>query len=227
MAASASPVRKILVAGEPGGSIPEVRRRLERDWPGAEVLDHYGLTETGPVAFAVSGKTDRSGLRVLGDRYFAEVLVPGGVEPVREGEPGELVLTPLGRSDWPLIRYRTGDLVRARCDESGQLWLEEGILGRVDDMQVVRGVNVYPSAVDALVRSLEGVGEYRVVLSTRGALTEMRLEVEGEAAVAGELESLFEQRLCLRIPVRAVGAGTLPQFEMKARRWVREGIFPG
>jgi phenylacetate-CoA ligase len=213
-----SPVRKILVAGEPGGSIPAVRQHLERAWPQAEILDHYGMTETGPVAFAVQGKN--SGLRVLEDRYYAEVVSPDSLKPVAEGALGELILTPLGRADWPLLRYRTGDLVRARRDAEGALWLEGGILGRADDMRVVRGVNVYPSAVDALVRSVAGVGEYRVMLSTRGAMTELQLEVEADRSAARELEHLFEKALSLRIPVRTVAEGTLPRFEMKARRWV-------
>jgi phenylacetate-CoA ligase len=215
---ASSPVRKILVAGEPGGSVPAVREHLERAWPGAEILDHYGMTETGPVAFAVSGKN--AGLRVLEDRYYAEVIATDSSNPVGEGELGELVLTPLGRADWPLFRYRTGDLVRARRGAEGALWLEGGILGRVDDMRVVRGVNVYPSAVDALVRSIPGAGEYRVQISARGAMTEMRLELEADPSAALELEGLFERALSLRIPVQAVPVGTLPRFEMKARRWV-------
>jgi phenylacetate-CoA ligase len=115
------------------------------------------------------------------------------LKPVAEGALGELILTPLGRADWPLLRYRTGDLVRARRDAEGALWLEGGILGRADDMRVVRGVNVYPSAVDALVRSVAGVGEYRVMLSTRGAMTELQLEVEADRSAARELEHLFEK----------------------------------
>lgn len=213
-----SPVCKIMVAGEPGGSILSVRQRLSEAWAGAEILDHYGMTETGPVAFAVGGGP--SDLKVLEDRYYAEILEPGSNQPVLEGELGELVLTPLGRADWPLLRYRTGDLVRARRDRQGALWLEGGILGRVDDMRVVRGVNVYPSAVDALLRTVEGVGEYRVLISRKGAMTEVQLEVEGHAPLASAAERALERGLGLRVPVRPVAPGTLPRFEMKARRWV-------
>lgn len=219
--AEESPVRKILVAGEPGGSLPEVRLRLQEAWGGAEILDHYGLTETGPVAFAESGGT--GGLRVLEDRYFAEVLDPAGLSPVPEGDLGELVLTPLGRADWPLFRYRTGDLVRPRRDANGVLWLEGGVLGRVDDMRVIRGVNVYPTAVEKIVRSFPGAGEYRVLLSNRGAMAEIRLEVEAGPEVAREIETELERALCLRVPVTAVPSGALPRFEMKAKRWVEIG----
>ncbi|NBV87260.1 MAG: phenylacetate--CoA ligase family protein, partial [Verrucomicrobia bacterium] len=215
-----SAVRKILVAGEPGGSLPAVRQQLEAAWRGAEVLDHYGMTEVGPVAFAATG--DSGALRVLEERYFAEVIEPQGAAAVPEGALGELVLTPLGRQGWPLFRYRTGDLVRARSTESG-LVLEGGILGRVDDMAIVRGVNLYPSAVEDVVRTVAGVEEYRVSLTNDGGLTEVGVEVEAPGAqeVCAKLETAFERAFSLRIPVRQVAPGTLPRFEFKARRWVR------
>jgi phenylacetate-CoA ligase len=175
------------------------------------------MTEAGPVAFAVSKRP--SGLRVLEDRYFVEILEPNGANHVDEGGLGELVLTPLGRSDWPLLRYRTGDLVQARRDTDGKLWFEGGVLGRVDDMRVIRGVNVYPSAVEAIVRSVNEVGEYRVLISSRGAMAEMALDVEADASVAMEVQRVLETRLGLRIPVRSVAPGALPRFEFKSKRW--------
>ena len=153
-----------------------------------------------------------------------------------EGESGELVLTTLGRVGSPLIRYRTGDLVRGRRREggacacgTGDLALEGGILGRTDDMVVIRGVNVFPSAVEDILREVGGVGEYRAEVHAAGALLELRVEVEpaagfgpaGVEALGREVESAFHTRLALRVPVRVLEAGTLPRFEMKARRWVR------
>jgi phenylacetate-CoA ligase len=236
---SCSAVRKIIVAGEPGGSLPEVRRQILAAWPDAEMLDHYGLTEVGPVAFSKAGDPGR--LHVLEERYLAEVLHPETLEPVSSGQSGELVLTPLGRSAWPLFRYRTGDLVRPRQTDSG-LVLEGGILGRVDDMVIVRGVNLYPGAVEDVVRSVLGSGEYRVTLSGGAGLVQMELEVEapsphpgacGEpplpqgrvtaSSVVVQLEAAFERSFSLRIPVREVPNGSLPRFEFKARRWVRRG----
>lgn len=215
---SRSHVRKILLAGEPGGSLPSVRTQLARTWPGAEILDHYGMTEVGPVAFGATGQS--TGMRVLEERYYAEVLDRAGRE-VGPGETGELVLTPLGRSSWPLFRYQTGDLVRARKTASG-LELEGGILGRIDDMVIIRGVNLYPGAVEEVVRTVPEISEYRVTVHRGEGLAEISVEVEAapRLGVAGHLEAAFERAFSLRIPVREVGAGTLPRFELKARRWV-------
>ena len=207
-------VRKIIVAGEPGGSLPEVRKRISAAWHGAEVLDHYGMTEVGPVAFQRTGEADT--LRILEDRYFSEIIHPQTLQPVAVGEIGELVLTPLGRTAWPLLRYRTGDLVRRGTDK-----LEGGILGRADDMMVIRGVNIYPSAVDALVRSIPEIAEYRVTVTRRGEMHELTVAIEtADDTAAGRLERAFTAAFSLRIPVTR--APSLPRFELKARRWQRE-----
>jgi phenylacetate-CoA ligase len=207
-------VKKIFVAGEPGGSIPSVRARIAEAWGGVEVLDHYGMTEIGPVALQRTGEPDT--LWIMEDRYFAEVLDPQTLAPVLPGEIGELVLTSLGRTAWPLLRYRTGDLVRRRADGA----LEGGILGRADDMIVVRGVNIYPSAVDSVVRSVVGVGEYRVTVGRQGQLAELSIEAEARAMDAiPRLERALTDAFTLRIPVIQVADGTLPRFELKAHRW--------
>ncbi len=213
----AARVRTIIVAGEPGGSVPAVRARIRDAWNGARVIDHYGLTEVGPVAYEHAGR--EGVLYVVEDSYFAEIIEPGGTAPVPEGGVGELVLTPLGRSAWPLLRYRTGDLVKWSRDEHG-LALEGGIIGRADDMLVVRGVNIYPSAVDSVVRTIPEIGEYRVEVTRRGEMIELALEIESpDDTAAARLTRALTAAFTLRIPVTRVPAGTLPQFEMKARRW--------
>jgi phenylacetate-CoA ligase len=223
-----SAVRALIVAGEPGGSIPSVRARLEELWPGARVFDHHGMTEVGPVTYQCPVRPGV--LHVLESAYYAEIIQPGGSDPVLPGQSGELVLTTLGRTGSPLLRYRTGDLVKSdpqpcACGRS-EMALEGGILGRTDEMVVVRGVNVYPAAVEELVRACGGVAEYRAEISYDRALAELRLEIEpaadcpDHAALLRKLAGSFDAALALRVPISLVPAGTLPRFEMKARRWV-------
>jgi phenylacetate-CoA ligase len=233
---STSPVRTLVVAGEPGGSIPAVRARLSRLWPGARIFDHHGMTETGPVTYECPAQPGV--LHVIESAYYAEVIEPGGKKAVALGQTGELVLTTLGRTGSPLLRYRTGDLVSSGTPGGDaeprpcvcgryELALQGGILGRTDDMVVVRGVNVYPSAVEDLIRAAGGVAEYRVEISKVRALAELSVQVEPEPActdaarLVKALEKSFEAALSLRVSITLVPVGTLPRPEMKSRRWVR------
>jgi phenylacetate-CoA ligase len=225
-------VKTIVVAGEPGGSIPATRAKLESLWPGACIFDHHGMTEVGPVTLTCPARPGV--LHVIESAYYAEVIDPASGQPATRGE---LVLTTLTRTGSPLLRYRTGDLVKCRVQDAEcrseacdcgrvDLALEGGILGRVDDMIIVRGVNIYPSAVEEIIRGFAEVAEYRVHVSAAQALLEMRVEIEpvAGAAAAGlgaRLEQMFHQAFALRVPVRVVAAGTLPRFEMKALRWVK------
>lgn len=207
----------IIVAGEPGGSIPATRRVIEELWPGARVFDHHGMTEVGPVTYE---SEDASGLMVMEEAYFAEVVDPDTGEPVSEGETGELILTTLGRLGSPLIRYRTGDLVRPTIRDERML-LVGGILGRLDDMVIIKGVNVFPAAIEEIVRAVPGVSEYQVIVSQTGAMADMRLVVEGDVNPA-DVELALAENLSMRIKVSLADQGTLPRFEMKAKRWIYE-----
>lgn len=224
-----SRVKTLVVAGEPGGSVPAIRARIEQLWPGARVFDHHGMTEVGPVSYECP---ERPGvLHVMESGYYAEIVDPASNRPVPAGETGELVLTTLGRIGSPLLRYRTGDLVRADpqpcCCGRADMALVGGILGRTDDMIVVRGVNIYPSAVDEIIRGTDNISEYQVQISTVRALTELRVNIEPRpqcgdiAALVAALEKKFQASFALRVPVVAVAPGALPRFEMKAKRWVR------
>ncbi|MCH9651555.1 MAG: AMP-binding protein [Deltaproteobacteria bacterium] len=225
-----SSVTRLIVAGEPGGSVPAVRRRISQRWGGAKVLDHHGMTEVGPVSFPNAAHPDI--LHIFESSYLAEILDPTTLQPVTPGEVGELVLTTLGRLGSPLLRYRTGDLVQQSlrpAEELGhpELALQGGLLARADDMVVVRGVNLYPSAVERVVRGFEEVAEYRVELSTEASLAEVRLLVEPAPGVSGaklsqQLATALRNSFQLRIPVSPVATGSLPRFELKAQRWVRE-----
>jgi phenylacetate-CoA ligase len=222
-----SEVRLIVVAGEPGGSVPATRQAISDAWHGARVFDHHGMTEVGPVSHECFNQPGL--LRVIETAYLPEVIDSETGQAVPPGRQGELVLTTLNRTACPLIRYRTGDLVKARpADRNPEgiidLCLEQGILGRADDMVLVRGVNIYPGAVEEIVRECGGVDEYRVRVWEDRAMTELELEleaVEGEA-VRARLERLLQQRLTLRVAVKLVPPETLPRFEMKSRRWLKE-----
>jgi phenylacetate-CoA ligase len=220
-------VKTIIVAGEPGGSIPATRAKLESLWPGARVFDHHGMTEVGPVTYECPKQPGV--LHVNESAYYAEVIDPNTDQPALEGE---LILTTLTRTGSPLLRYRTGDLVKcearsAKC-ECGRaaLRLPGGIIGRVDDMVIVRGVNIYPAAVEEILRRFPDVAEYQVHVTKSAAMAELRLEVEPRdqcADVRGlmaEVRQALEAAFHLRIPVEAVPPGALPRFEMKARRWI-------
>jgi phenylacetate-CoA ligase len=174
------------------------------------------MTETGPVTYE---SAERPGsLALLDSQFFAEIVDPQTLLPVSEGTRGELVLTTLKRVGSPLIRYRTGDWVCPR-QWRGRWTFEGGILGRVDDMVVVRGVNLYPSAVEAVVRSLDSVGEYQVTVDQTGDLAAVSIEAEASESVCQDLADRLHEALSLRMSVNAVSAGSLPRFELKARRW--------
>jgi len=222
-------LKKIIVAGEPGGSIPAVRDRISELWKGARVFDHHGMTEVGPVTYEHIDKP--LSLCVIEEAYFAEVIDRETHKEVEPGKKGELVLTTLTRTACPLLRYRTGDLVEKafyQPDEAGEsiLSLEGGVLGRVDDMAVIRGVNVYPTAVEKIIRGFPEVVEFQVIQTTRQSMAELEVSIEADGKadpslaerVAKELANAFT----LRIPVRMVEEGSLPRFEFKSKRWVKQ-----
>jgi phenylacetate-CoA ligase len=219
-----SAIRALIVAGEPGGSVPAIRERIESAW-GARVYDHSGMTEAGPLMVECDGR--RGGLHVLETECSAEIIDPVSGLRVPHGDVGELVLTNFGRWGSPLLRYRTGDLARidpAPCP-CGRIErrLKDGILGRTDDMIHLRGNNLYPSAVEALIRQIPEVAEYRVNVDPSGPLPTLNVEVEpvpsaAPAAVVDRVDRVIRDALLFRARVVAVAPGSLPRFEMKARR---------
>ena len=223
-----SSVRKLIVAGEPGGSIPATRARIESAW-GARLLDHTGMTETGPLG--IECLEQPGGLHLLETECVVEVIDPQTARPVSVGTEGELVLTTFDRPGSPLIRYRTGDLVRIDpkpCPCGRELVrLDGGIRGRVDDMIVVRGNNLHPSALQTILHRLPEVAEYRMEIDRTQTLPVLRIEVEPHPGIAGDslaerVEHAIRTELLFRAEVRAVPPGSLPRYEMKARRLLRK-----
>ncbi len=212
-------VRKIVVAGEPGGSVPATRERIESAW-NARVTDHSGASEIGPWGY---GNQAGDGLHVLEAEFIAEFLSVETGQPAEEGQLSHLLLTSLGRAGMPVIRYRTGDLVRPTWPTDGSnrfVLLPGGVLGRADDMMVIRGVNVFPSSIEQILRSFPEVVEFRLTARKRGAMDELIVEVEDRLREPERIAKELELRLGLRVEVRLADVASLPRFEAKGARFV-------
>ncbi len=212
-------VRKIVVAGETGGSVPAVRARIENAW-NARVTDHSGASEVGPWGFA---NRQQTGLHVLESEFIAEFHSVESGKPAAAGELSHLVLTSLGRHGMPVIRYRTGDLVKPTWPQEGRnrfVLLEGGVLGRADDMMVVRGVNIFPSSIEQILRSFPEVVEFRLTARKRGEMDEMVIEVEDHLQDTPRIAKELLLRLGLKVEVRLAAAMSLPRFEGKGARFV-------
>lgn len=223
-----SPVRMVVVAGEPGGSIPATRARIAEGW-GARVFDHNGMTETGPLGFECIEAP--GGLHLLESACWPEVIDPATGVTVPHGTEGELVITSFRRVASPLIRYRTGDLVRVdpRPCPCGRalVRLDGGIRGRVDDMLFIRGNNVHPSAIQTILHRFSELAEYQLEIDQRHTLAELRLHVEPSpgahaAQLLESIEHALRREFLFRIEVLLCPPGSLPRHEMKARRIVRK-----
>jgi phenylacetate-CoA ligase len=214
----------VIVAGEPGGSIPATRQRIESAW-GARVFDHNGLTEVGPCG--IECLENPAGLHLLETDYIVEVIDEQTSQPAAPGTVGELMLTNLGRWGSPAIRYRTGDRVRVDpqacpCGRS-LIRLDGGILGRTDDMIHFRGNNLYPSALEAIIHRFAEVAEFRVEVEQSPSRAELRIEIEptpdrSSTGLAERIGRAIRDELWFRPEVELVSPGTLPRHEMKAKR---------
>jgi phenylacetate-CoA ligase len=223
-------VRLLIVAGEPGGSIPATRARIESAW-GARLFDHNGLTEVGPVG--VECTENPAGIHILETHYIAEVIDPETTQSVPSGTLGDLVLTNLGRSGSPVLRYRTGDLVKVDPEPcpcgSSFMRLQGGVLGRTDDMIHIRGNNLYPSALEAIIHRFPEVAEYHVEIDESESLTALRIELEPASdslatGLADRVAQSIREELLFRADVRAVAPGSLPRYEMKAQRFHKKTL---
>ena len=219
-------VKRIFVAGEPGGSIPETRRRVEELW-GASVYDYYGLSD---IFGSCAGMCEeKNGLHWAEDHIFPEVLDPETQESVALGERCELVLTTLKKAARPMIRFRTGDIVSftdepCACGRTSLRML--GVHGRLDDMLIIEGVNVFPSDVEAIVRKdRELTGEYRLIVERIEHLDRLTIEVEHVRGYNGAAEAL-SQRVSHQLRalvgvgaiVKVLAPDTLPRATHKAKR---------
>lgn len=215
-----SNVRITIHAGEPGASIPATRQRIETAW-GARCYDHSGATEVGAWGFECQAQ---SGVHLNEGEFICEVVDPDTGQPAQEGE---LIITNLGRVGMPVIRYRTGDRVKlseSSC-ECGRTYqqLEGGVIGRIDDAIIIRGVNVFPSVIENFVRSFSEVSEYAVDIYRKAELDEMeiRIEVHGgdPESIAKAVAKEIRNGLGIRVRIKPVPFGSLPRFDLKAKRF--------
>ena len=230
--ATDSKVNKVILSGEPAGSIPAVKRQLEEAW-GAKCGDTAGMTELGTIMiFECSHQP--GGTHIIEDHYIEEVINPDTLEPVGYGELGERVVTSFGRGFIPVLRYRTKDMVlkvpAATCDcgRTGDIY-DGGLRGRWDDMKLIRGTNVYPRAVEAIIREHDSIDEFQIYVWRKDEIRdEITIKVElkpGHEAEWPELEQTLARKLAeahenLRFNIERQESGVLPRFELKAKRLV-------
>lgn len=219
-------VKTLFFSGEPGAGIPSTKRLIEETF-GGRCIDMGSMAEMSP--WMTSGECEhRRGMHLWEDIVYTEILDPETEEPVAPGEVGVPVYTHLERDSQPMIRLWSGDLTRYTTDPCpcGRTYarLPDGLFGRADDMLVIRGENVYPSAIEEAVRAADCQGEFRVIVTRDGSLDELTLEVEanhagddGEALKAAVGASL-KAKLGLRARVDVVEAATLDRTEFKSHR---------
>ncbi|MDF2523299.1 MAG: Phenylacetate--CoA ligase, partial [Clostridiales bacterium] len=185
-------INKIIVAGEPGGSIEATREAIESLWE-AKVMDFYGISD---IFGACAGMcSERDGLHIAEDQILVEVINPETLEPVADGERGELILTTLRKTARPMIRFRTGDIGKVNRDKCscGRTHTRIYVTGRLDDMFIVSGVNVFPTDIEYVVRNLpEFTGEYRITVTTEDYTTKFSVEVEQSEENKDDKEALAE-----------------------------------
>jgi len=206
-----------------------LRQKIEEAWGDFDACDIYGLSEVIGPGVAMECRENKGGLHVFDDHFYPEVVDPETAEPT-DGL-GELVLTTLTKEALPVIRYRTGDVTQllpgnCPCGRTHQRIAR--FSGRVDDMLVIRGVNVFPSAIEAALLEHPGIaGQYAIVVDRRPTMPE--LEVHAELAsddlvaqrddVQHRLERVLEERLRVRVRTVVVDPGGLPRQELgKAKR---------
>jgi len=230
----ASKVHTVILSGEPAGSIPETKALIEKAW-GAKAYDTAGMTEVSTI-FMFEPADQPGGCHIIEDHFIEQVVDPETGLEVPYGEQGERVCTSFGRGTIPLLRYRTADLVVKvphTVSSSGRTWdlYAGGILGRVDDMKLVRGTNVYPRAVEGIVRTYPHVEEFQLRITREGIRDEIYLRIEPAAHLSDDEWAGMARRIGvdladahegLRFIVERAGVAELPRFELKAKRLVDE-----
>ena len=227
-----SPIRILIVAGEPGANVPATKKALEKMW-GAYCYDDIGSSEISNFGYEC---TRQQGTHVIESMFYVESIDPETLQPVADGEVGELVITNLITESMPLIRFRIKDLVRfdrSTCDCGRTfLRLDGGILGRSDDMFQFAGINIFPSALENFIREMkEFSDEYQIHVPKQGSGKPLLIKVEpkGKEVAPEELKVARQQlidtvklNMTITPKVEIVKMGDLPRFEAKAKRVYRK-----
>ncbi len=219
-------ISKIFVAGEPGGSIPETRQSIEALW-NADVYDYYGLSDIFGACAAMC--IEKDGLHWAEDHILVEVVNPETDEEVAEGERGEMILTSLKKEARPLIRFRTGDIVsytteKCRCGRTHMRL--DGIHGRLDDMMIIKGVNVFPSDIETIVRNNTNLtGEYVCVITEEKHMAVLTVEVEklddyhgDESTLVVDIQNECKKIVGIKPRVSILPAKSISRATHKAQR---------
>src|SRR5712692_7894651 len=230
--------RVLFFSGEPGAGIPSTKKQIEETF-GAACIDMGSTAEMSP--WMTDGECGaRGGMHLWQDIVYTEVCDPKTFQPLSYGSEGTPVYTHLERTSQPMIRFVAGDLTRwtdAPC-ACGRTYprLPQGIYGRIDDMFIVRGENIYPSAIEDVLRAIDGFGgEFRVIISRREAMDDLLVRAEiatgcDALALEREMRERLQARLGVRPRLELVAQGTLPRTEFKAKRVIddrdlyRQGI---
>ena len=218
--ACSSSVRVTIHAGEPGASLPATKQRIETCW-GARAFDHAGATEVGAWGVMCS---PQAGVHLNEDEFICEVI---DTETGKPADAGELVITNLGRVGMPVIRYRTGDYIKLKssqceCGMDSRV-LEGGVMGRIDSLLIIRGMNIYPATLENIVFQFPDVAEFSARAYREGIQDELEIQVESTnpnpeqtaAAVAAKIQGI----LGFRAIVKSVPVGTFPRTAGKANRF--------
>ena len=218
-----SKVRVTIHAGEPGASLSAIKKRIEDSW-GARAYDHAGATEVGAWGVMCA---PQAGVHLNEDEFICEVL---DTETGNPSDEGELVITNLGRIGMPVIRYRTGDYVKLKptpCECGSQhRVLDGGVIGRIDNAIIIRGLNVYPATIENIILKFPDVNEFAVRAYRTETLDELEIQIESTnpnpADTATAVGNAIRNALGLRTIVKIVPIGTLPRYELKSKRFTDE-----
>ena len=215
-----SSVRVTIHAGEPGASIPATRERIENGW-GARAYDHAGATEVG--AWGVMCEP-QAGVHLNENEFICEVLDPETGNPA---DSGELIITNLGRIGMPVIRYKTGDYVKLKsipceCGRESRV-LDGGVIGRIDDALIIRGLNVYPATIENIILKFPEVREFAARAYSTETFDELEIQIESTNPrpidTVTAVTAAIRDDLGLRAVVKSVPLGTLPRYELKSKRF--------